>query len=165
MIMSSPPKIHSVLGSFSKWEQWQIERVNSLSDRAVSQELKGIMRNINYSWRLISRKLEERVDSGLLEIEHFEPGNIIYEWNVLCDEKICWQRNGRPSFRSFRFNRDCLTKLKIIPTQAGLGTEGRKARSLSSPSINRSFRYKARGHESGWHCSAKFGRPCRWRIF
>lgn len=68
-----------------------------------------------------------------LELEHFEPGNILYEWNVLCDEKIHWHLYRCPSFQSFEFNKTCLINLKIIPTQAGLGIEGEPNSPLCLP--------------------------------
>lgn len=113
-----------MLRNYTLGEKQEIARVNALTDRQVRQELKDIMRGIGYSWYAISQRLQGRVYLNRLKIEHFEPGNILYEWNVLCDEKISWQLHGRPSFRSFRFNRDCLIKLKVIPPQAGLGPDG-----------------------------------------
>ena len=106
------------------WEKWQAKRVEALSDDSVRKELRYIMHEINYSWHSISHHLQREVDLGMLQIGHFEPDNLIYEWNVLCDEKQCWKNSGRPSFLSFRFNRDCLIKLKTIPVRAGLGIEG-----------------------------------------
>ena len=114
----------SMLGNFTQREKQEIARVLALTDRQVRWELRDIMRGVGYSWYTISQKLQAKEYMKRLEIEHFEPGNILYEWNVLCDEKIHWQIHGCPSFKSFRFNRDCLVKLKIIPTQAGLGPEG-----------------------------------------
>lgn len=51
-----------------------------------------------------------------LEIEHLQTGNILYEWNVLCDEKLSWFCYDRASFENLKFNSACLTNLKIIPT-------------------------------------------------
>jgi hypothetical protein len=82
------------------------------------------MQGHKYSWHTISQKLQAKLNSKALKIDHFEPGNILYEWNVLCDERLSWKRQGRPSFLNFNFNRACLINLKIIPTQAGLGIEG-----------------------------------------
>ncbi len=100
-----------------------MNRIQKLSDREVLTELRDIMKGRNYSWLSISGQLQDRLDRSLLKIEHFESGNIPYEWNVLCDERISWKLHGQPSFRSFRFNRACLVNLRIIPTQAGLGEE------------------------------------------
>jgi hypothetical protein len=117
-----PPR--SKLGNFTLWEKEEIKRIEALSDQAVLRELRKIISGQYYSWRRISQLLKLRFYRNLLYIEHFESGNILYEWNVLCDEKTHWLRHGCPSFKNFRFNRDCLTKLKIIPSQAGLGIEG-----------------------------------------
>jgi hypothetical protein len=99
-------------------------RISGLSDAEVYLELSSKMRGESFSWSIISQCLRAQFRSKKLRLEHFEPGNILYEWNVLCDEKLHWQRLERPSFMSFKFNRDCLVKLKIIPTQAGLGMNG-----------------------------------------
>ena len=115
----------SALGNFSTWETKQIMRVEMLSDEEIYDELKAIMGGLNYSWNLISQRIRGRLHWRALVLEDFEPGNIAYEWNILCDERISWARCGRPSFRNFKFNRACLTKLKILPTQAGLGLDGR----------------------------------------
>jgi hypothetical protein len=119
-----PPSQKSTIGNLTLWEKQEVDRIGKLSDRQVLRELKDIMRGRNYSWVSISRRLQDRLNKKLLDIEHFEPGNIPYEWNVLCDEKVFWTLRGRPSFKSFRFNRACLVNLKIIPTQAGFGPEG-----------------------------------------
>ncbi len=114
----------SDLGNFTLWEKQQMSRIAKLSDRSVLRELRSIMNGEIYSWGRISQLLKHRFDEKLLVLEHFEPGNILYEWNVLCDEKRHWSHHKRPSFKSLKFNRDSLIKLKIIPTQAGLGIEG-----------------------------------------
>ena len=115
----------STIGNYSMWEKQEMGRINSLSDKQVMRELKEIMHGRSYSWHTISQRLRKRFEYNGLEIEHFESGNILYEWNVLCDVKLSWLRYGGPSFRNFKFNRACLTNLKIIPTQAGLGAEGK----------------------------------------
>ena len=115
----------SWLGEFTLWEQQKIAKVQALSDDEVLRGLEDIMLGRNYSWHNIACRLQVRLNAGLLQLESFEPGNILYEWNVLCDEKIEWQRRGCPSFKSFKFNRASLTNLLIIPTQAGLGFEGK----------------------------------------
>jgi hypothetical protein len=114
----------SIIGNYTMWEKQEMKRIEALSDKQVMRELREVMRGRGYSWHSISQLLQMRFVCKALEIEHFEPGNIIYEWNVLCDERLSWLRYSKPSFRSFKFNRACLTNLKIIPTQAGLGAEG-----------------------------------------
>jgi hypothetical protein len=120
-----PISQQSTIGNLTLWEKQEVARIKKLSDKEVLSELSDIMRGRNYSWASISHQLQDRINRNQLNIEHFEPGNIPYEWNVLCDEKVSWSLNGRPSFKSFRFNRTCLANLKIIPTQAGLGPEGK----------------------------------------
>ena len=127
-------KQHSMLGNYSRQERNEIARVSALTDRQILRELGEIMKGNGYSWRSISQRLRAKAHWKLLEIEHFEPGNILYEWNVLCDEKLSWQLHGCPSFRSFRFNRDCLIKLKVIPTQA-CGPSGKFSPLFKQPLI------------------------------
>jgi hypothetical protein len=115
----------SIFGNYSIWEKQEVRRINALSNQQVMEELKETMRGRGYSWHRISQRLQKRRIYNDLQIEHFEPGNILYEWNVLCDERLSWLRHSRPSFRNVNFNRACLTNLKIIPTQAGLGIEGK----------------------------------------
>jgi len=114
----------STLSNLTLWGKWESARIGSLSDQDVLKELKSIMNGHNYSWYTISQRLKRRLAQNLLTLEHFESGNIPYEWNVLCDERLSWQRQGRPSFVSFGFNRACLINLKLIPTLSGLGYEG-----------------------------------------
>jgi len=78
----------STIGNYSMWEKQEIARINALSDKQVMRELKEIMRGRGYSWHTISQRLQKRLVYNDLEIEHFEPGNILYEWNVLCDERL-----------------------------------------------------------------------------
>ncbi|KAE8440352.1 hypothetical protein EG329_008453 [Mollisiaceae sp. DMI_Dod_QoI] len=115
----------STLGKFTIWEKQHINEVKRLLDQQVLRELQDIMRGRNYSWQRISARLQKRVDRGTLIVKHLELGNIPYKWDVLCDKKISWERNGRPSFINYSFNRACLINLKIIPTQAGLGPKDR----------------------------------------
>ena len=116
---------NSTFGNFNAWERKEISRVLSLSDRDVLTQLRETMRGYDYSWHTISFRLRALLRCKAMRLEHFEPGNILYEWNVLCDEKLSWQRHGHPSFLNFRFNRICLIHLLIIPTQAGFGTQGK----------------------------------------
>jgi len=90
-------------------------RASILTDNKVKRELRAIMHGVNHSWLCISQQLQARVNCGTLQIYHFESGNTIYEWNVFCDKKCHWKIFGRPLFLSFKFNRDCLVQLKIMP--------------------------------------------------
>jgi len=66
--------------------------------------------------------MQAQVDEGVLEFT-LQDGDVVFEWNSLCDEKREWERNGRLSVRNCaEFNRHCLINLKIIPSQ-GLGLE------------------------------------------
>ncbi|KAJ8067027.1 hypothetical protein OCU04_004407 [Sclerotinia nivalis] len=94
------------------------------------------MNGHGYSWYTIAYGLQARHRHKCLRLEHFEPGNIAYEWNVLCDERLAWKYHGRPSFMSVKFNRACLVNLKTIPNRAGLGFE---AQQMTENNIDRSF--------------------------
>ncbi|TVY12782.1 hypothetical protein LARI1_G008556 [Lachnellula arida] len=111
---------------YSFWERNEIRRIETLSNHQVWIELRDIMYGYDYSWYMIAQYLQTRLDAGVLKLDHFESGNILYEWNVLCDEKITWKLFGRPSFSNYSFNKACLINLKTIPTQAGLGYQGIK---------------------------------------
>jgi hypothetical protein len=52
----------------------------------------------------------------ILRKQHFETDNIVYEWNLLCDERLSRNSHRGLSFRSFRFNKACLVNLVIVPT-------------------------------------------------
>ncbi|KFZ13521.1 hypothetical protein V501_03677 [Pseudogymnoascus sp. VKM F-4519 (FW-2642)] len=67
--------------------------------------------------------MQDQLDNGALEFTA-EDGDVLFEWNNLCDEKRNWEREGRFSLSCADFNRDCLINLKIIPTKAGLGFKG-----------------------------------------
>ncbi|CZR55697.1 uncharacterized protein PAC_05585 [Phialocephala subalpina] len=108
------------------WENYQKARIQQLSDHQVLCEIERIMNGRDYSWCTIAQRLRTKWRQQLLRLDHFEPGNVLYEWNVLCDEKVSWRRHCRPSFVSFKFNRDTLFKLRVIPSRAGLGIDGRK---------------------------------------
>ena len=82
------------------------------------------MRGHGYSWGKISQHLLDEFCTHNLQLLHFEAGNILYEWVVLCDERVSWQQHGGPSFQNFDFNRDCLINLTMLPTQAGMGQKG-----------------------------------------
>lgn len=105
------------------WEQQHIKRVETLSDQQVLKEVNRIMLGHNYSWYTISQRLQAKHNDKKLYLEHFEPGNVLYEWNVLCDERISWLRHKEPTFRSVKFNKTCLINLVLVPS-AGLGLEG-----------------------------------------
>lgn len=107
-----------IFRSCDTWETLQHDRITKLSDAEVLVELRNVMKGCNYSWRTISKKLRARNRNGYLELEHFEAGNLLYEWNVLCDEKLHWSRYGNPSFRNSGFNRVCLVNLLVIPWKA-----------------------------------------------
>ena len=118
--------------SYVGWEIYQASRINLLSDQQVFEELKDVMTGHRYSWYAIAHTLQLRYCCKSLRLDHFQPGNILYEWNVLCDEKLSWKYIGYPSFMSFKFNRACLLNLKIIPIRVGLGFEGKAAASIST---------------------------------
>ncbi|KAF7870328.1 hypothetical protein EAF04_004074 [Stromatinia cepivora] len=108
------------------WETLQKTRINSLSDREVLEELRDIMAGRGYSWYGIARGLHRRYRKGLVSLEHFDPGNVLYKWNVLYNEKVSWERRKCPSFLSFRFNCTYLFNLKMIPIATGPGQKGKR---------------------------------------
>lgn len=103
----------------------EVSRINLLSDQQVLEELKDVMTGQKYSWYAIAYGLRALYTRRCLRLEHFEPGNLLYEWNVLCDEKLAWQYHGCLSFISVKLNRACLINLKTIPNRAGLGFGGK----------------------------------------
>jgi hypothetical protein len=77
-----------------------------------------------YSWHTINKLLQDRLDDNRLEFT-LKDGDVIFEWNNLCEEKRLWDKTGRLSVRSAEFNRDFLINLKILPARGGLENEGK----------------------------------------
>ena len=102
----------------------EVLRIEALSDSQVLSELHEIMDGRNYSWHGINELLQVQLDTGVLEFT-LAHGDVLFEWNNLCDEKRIWERERRFSVDCPEFNRDCLINLKLLPTQAGLGHEGK----------------------------------------
>ncbi|OBT47235.1 hypothetical protein VE00_03481 [Pseudogymnoascus sp. WSF 3629] len=97
---------NSALAGFRLWPKQEVLRIEALSDQDVLSELEGIM-------------------AGRSALEFtFEDGDVIFEWNILCDEKRNWEQTKTLSSSSTEFNRDRLINLKILPTKAGFGFEG-----------------------------------------
>ncbi|KAL5325382.1 hypothetical protein ACEPPN_006507 [Leptodophora sp. 'Broadleaf-Isolate-01'] len=76
----------------------------------------------NYSWHSINALLQSRLEQGDLDFT-FEDGDVLFEWNNLCDEKRRWEVKGQLSENTADFNRDCLVNLLILPFEGGLGPE------------------------------------------
>ncbi|KAH8772314.1 hypothetical protein BGZ57DRAFT_764072 [Hyaloscypha finlandica] len=108
------------------WAKRQVLRIEALSKQQVLCELQGIMEGHSYSWHCINDLLQARFNEGSLEFSLVD-GDVLFEWNNLCNEKRVWEKKGRLSVNSAEFNMDCLINLKILPVQAGLGIEGRLA--------------------------------------
>jgi hypothetical protein len=108
----------------SFWREKEINRLNALFDCQVLEELQRIMGGYDYSWHTINQALQEQLNDGTLEFT-LEHGDIIFEWNNLCEERREWEKRGCFSVYSADFNRDCLFNLKIIPVRAGLGDKGK----------------------------------------
>lgn len=68
--------------------------------------------------------MQNQLDEGALDFTAID-GDVIFEWNNLCDEKRHWEQNGFCSITCDEFYRDCLINLKIMPTKAGFGLEGK----------------------------------------
>ena len=120
----SPMKHDPVPESSVLWPKEEVLRIEALSDKQVLAELQDIMNGRNYSWHKINQSLQAQLDNDALEYT-LEDGDVIFEWNNLCDEKRQWERKGHLSVSCMDFNRDCLINLKIIPFKGGLGDEGR----------------------------------------
>lgn len=110
-----------------RWPKLEVLRIEALSDEDVLLELESIMEGRNYSWHSINEQMQAELDKGALEFTA-EDGDVLFEWNNLCDEKRNWEREGHFSLSYADFNRDCLINLKIIPTKAGLGSKGKQFR-------------------------------------
>ncbi|TVY14768.1 hypothetical protein LARI1_G008253 [Lachnellula arida] len=113
----------SVLDDFALWPKTEVLRIEALSDKLVIAELQAIMEGCGYSWHKINQLLQAELDKEALEFT-LEDGDIIFEWNNLCDQKRQWETKRSHSVQSTEFKRDCLINLKIIPFKAGLGIEG-----------------------------------------
>ncbi|RFU32514.1 hypothetical protein B7463_g3820, partial [Scytalidium lignicola] len=104
---------------FSRWLGGEVLRIEVLSEVQVLSELQGIMEGDNYSWHSINELLQNQLDKEALEFT-LTGGDVVFEWNNLCDEKQKWERKGCLSINDVNFNRDCLINLKILPFKAGL---------------------------------------------
>ncbi|CZT53509.1 uncharacterized protein RSE6_15124 [Rhynchosporium secalis] len=119
------------------WAQRKVLWVENLSKLQVFLELRGIMEGHSYSWHCINEFLQARFDEGSLEISPVD-GDILFEWNNLCDEKRTWEKTGHLSINDAGFNMDCLINLMILPFQAGLGNEVRRlvTRNIDKPNVS-----------------------------
>ncbi|TVY17570.1 hypothetical protein LARI1_G004942 [Lachnellula arida] len=125
----------SVLNDFALWPNQEVLRIETLSDKLVVAELQAIMEGYGYSWHKINQLLQAELDKEALEFT-LEDGDVIFEWNNLCDEKRQWERKRTHSVQSVGFKRDCLINLKIIPFKAGLGIEGVKLVTTNTDKLN-----------------------------
>jgi predicted RNA-binding protein YlxR (DUF448 family) len=114
----------SALNDFALWPNREVLRIEALSDIQVLAELQDIMEGRGYSWHKINQLLQAELDKDALEYT-LKDGDVIFEWNNLCDERRQWEKKGSHSVQCAEFNRDCLINLKIIPIQGGLGVEGK----------------------------------------
>jgi hypothetical protein len=115
----------SALIGFTLWPKHEVLRIEALSDEEVLSELESIVDGRSYSWHSINELMKAQLYKGALEFT-FQDGDVIFEWNNLCDEKRNWEQKRSLSSSSKRFNRDCLINLKILPTKAGFGSEGKQ---------------------------------------
>ncbi|PMD60266.1 uncharacterized protein K444DRAFT_482987, partial [Hyaloscypha bicolor E] len=106
------------------WPKREVLRIKALSEQQVLSELQEIMEGRSYSWHSINELLQDQLHKEALEFT-FIDGDILFEWNNLCNEKRKWERKGCLSDDCAEFNRDCLTNLKVLPFQAGLGLESK----------------------------------------
>lgn len=101
----------------------EVRRIEALSDKEVQLEFEAIIKGHGYSWHSINALMQNQLDEGALDFTAID-GDVIFEWNNLCDEKRHWEQNGCCSITCDEFYRDCLINLKIMPTKAGFGVEG-----------------------------------------
>ena len=104
------------------WPEQAVLWVEALSKQQVLEELHSIMNDRNYSWHSINALLQSRLEQGDLDFT-FEDGDVLFEWNNLCDEKRRWEVKGELSQDSDEFNQDSLINLLILPFVGGLGPE------------------------------------------
>lgn len=104
----------------SLWQTKEIERINASPDSDVLAELQRIMDGYDYSWHTINQALQDQLNEGTLEFT-LEHGDVIFEWNNLCEERRGWLKRTCFSESDAAFHRDCLINLKILPVRAGLG--------------------------------------------
>ena len=109
----------------------EVLRIETLVDEEVLAELQDIMGGNNYSWCMINDLLQAQRDNNALEFT-LDDGDVIFEWNNLCDEKKQWERHGFLSIIDSEFDRDCLINLKVIPFKGGIVDEGKQGRILST---------------------------------
>jgi hypothetical protein len=111
------------------WSKYTVLRIEALSEQQVSSELLEVMKGLNYSWHTINDILQGLLDQGDLEYIPVD-GDIVFEWNNLCDEKREWERKGCLRHDCAEFNKDCLINLMILPLQAGIGMKGNLSQDL-----------------------------------
>ena len=117
---------NDALHDLQLWAKQQVLQIEDLSKQQVLFEVQGIMEGHNYSWHCINEFIQARYDEGSLEFTSVD-GDVLFEWNNLCDEKRVWEKTGRLSVNNAEFYMDCLINLKILPVQGGLGMEGASA--------------------------------------
>ena len=115
-------RYNDALADIDLWQKREVLRIEALSEQQVLSELQDVMEGHNYSWHTINELLQGQLDKGDLEFMVVD-GDVLFEWNNLCDKKWEWERKGRPLNNSVDFNRDCLINLMVLPFQAGLGHE------------------------------------------
>lgn len=127
MSTSQPPQNHDDPPRDLKlWAKQQVLLIEASSKQQILFELQSIMAGHNYSWHCINGLLQAQFDEGALEFSLVD-GDVLFEWNNLCDEKRVWEKKGRLSINNSEYNMGCLINLKILPVHAGLGIEGRLA--------------------------------------
>ncbi|KFZ19767.1 hypothetical protein V501_00500 [Pseudogymnoascus sp. VKM F-4519 (FW-2642)] len=115
----------SSLKGFTFGPSQEVSRIEALSNDEVRLEFEAIIKGDSYSWHSINTLMQSQLDEGALEFTAID-GDVLFEWNNLCDEKRHWEQNGCCSITCDEFYRDCLINLKIMPTKAGFGVEGQQ---------------------------------------
>ena len=81
----------SALTGFTLWPNEEVLRIEALSDQEVLSELERIVDGRNYIWHSINELMKTQLYKGALEFT-FQDGDVIFEWNNLCDEKRNWEQ-------------------------------------------------------------------------
>lgn len=102
----------------------EVRRIEALSNEEVRLEFEAIIKGHGYSWHSINALMQNQLNEGALEFTGID-GDVIFEWNNLCDEKRHQEQNGCYLITCDEFYRDCLINLKIMPTKARFGLEGK----------------------------------------
>ena len=87
---------NDALHDLQLWAKQQVLRIEDLLKQQVLFKVQGIIEGHNYSWHCINEFIQARFDEGSLEFTLVD-GDVLFEWNNLCDEKRLWEKTRRLS--------------------------------------------------------------------